>query len=896
MMSADVVPNPDDEEAKTQPRLDEHALAAGPLPGLDALLDRNFRGELHQLGPGIIINDKWELRRLLGEGAFGQVYEAWHVELDHPVAIKVLTGGHGRAEVRQRFLEEARLMAGMSSKHLVRASDYGELPDGSPYFVMDLVKGKSLRHVLRERLPLPRALELGEEILEGLVEVHRRGVVHGDIKPENIVVGDDDDQARLLDFGLAQTSAADGEDVGGTPHYMAPEMLLERVPASARTDVYAVGVVLYEMLTGRLPRGHLDMSVEQLRKTWASKPKPNPVLMYCKGVPQAQQESLGALDKLVMEALAGEPTSRPKSAQPLLDELRRLRLRLSPEALAPTLTPESTAGRSSVTEAKTTKPYGTLEAGSWTVLRTITVVAVVVLVATLLGWWWWSQAREGEVARKEQPAVGKAGGTTLEVPPPAPSKPAPAFDPQQLVPARGGVLVAIPEGASAASRSGYTAMCEALGGERPPVEGTMPVLCREVPRSTAETLMPLAKGAEIRFVVLVGQGESEELVVRTTSHHRGNMVLAKLDGLPLPKDPQAVAHVAPVLKAIVGLSSTHEATLEALPWREVGARWGVLSEWLRLQQGHLSHEDLLRRKELARALEDMLTEARGRDDEEIIGHYRDLAMLVVGSSACAGSEPTLSELSKSAQANAMKIAALLGRAGCLVGDDAGSRPDEAKVLLEEAFTLGQDQPCVRVSAIGTISWIDRWNGDDAQWDANAKQLPDVAECDPSLWSQVLAVRGDALVARERWCDAAGAYAQAYGVLRTRVEPLLAWAEYDWRCRPGRELPRQELLDELGAALASTAFRQPQARVSLAYLRWWLTRDATATDQLLMTYDAVPEGAVALIDGVASDLEREICKAARTEVCSLSILTRAKRPGDAELLRQSLGVRENNPQP
>lgn len=889
-----MVANPDDEEAKTQPRLDEHDLAAGPLPGFESLLDRNFRGKLHQLGPGMIIDNKWELRRLLGEGAFGQVYDAWHVELDHPVAIKVLTGGHGRAEVRQRFLEEARLMAGMSSKHLVRASDYGELPDGSPYFVMELVKGKSLRHVLRERLPLPRALELGEQILERLVEVHQRGVVHGDIKPENVVVGDDDDQARLLDFGLAHTSAAAGEDVGGTPHYMAPEMLLEHMPASARTDVYAVGVVLYEMLTGRLPRGHLDMSVEQLRKTWASKPKPSPVLMYCKGVPEAQQEALAALDKLVMEALAGEPTSRPKSAQPLLDELRRLRLRLSAEALAPTLTPESTVAKSSQTEVKTTKPYGTLEARSWTVLRTVGVIAVVVLVAALVGWW--SQEREGEVARTEQPAVGRADAPTREEPrqeePPAPPKRVATLDPQALARARGGVLVAVPEGASEASTAGFTAMCKALGGEQPPVEGTMPVLCGEVPRSMADTLMQDAEDAEVRVVVLVDPGESEEIEIRSTSHHRGNIVLAKLDGLPLPNKPEAVAQVAPVLKAVVGLSTTSEATLEALPWKEVGARWGVLSEWLRLQQGQLTHEDLLRRKELARALD----EAHGQDDEEVFGFYRDLAMLVLGSSACTGSEPALSESSRAGHAPAIRIAALLGRAACLADDNAGSRPGEAKALLEEAFTLSQGHRCVRVSAIGTISWIDRWNGDDVLWDAHAKQLPDVATCDPATWSQVLAVRGDTLVARKRWCDAAGAYAQAYGVLRTRVEPLLSWAEYDWRCRPSRETPRQVLLDELRAALASEAFRQPQARVSLAYLRWWLTRDVAAADQLLTAYDAVAEGEIALIDGVASDLEREICKQARPEVCSLGILTRTKQPGDAALLRQSLGVREASPPP
>lgn len=346
----------DYEDAKTLARLDEPELPVGDVgdvPGLASLLERNIRGELYQLGPGMIIDGKWELRRLLGEGAFGQVYEAWHLKLDHPVAIKILVGTHDNA--KQRFLEEAQLMAGMSSEHLVRASDYGELPNGSPYLVMDLVPGKSLRHWLgKERMPMWRAVRIGAEIVEGLVEVHERGVVHGDIKPENVVIGEDDDKARLLDFGLAQTSAMKAELRGGTPHYMAPEMLLEKAPASERGDLYAVGVVLYEMLTGRLPRGHLEMKdLFEIQAAWKRKPTPTPVRMYCKNVPKAQRDALAALERLVMAALARDPTVRPKSAMTMLEELRRLQERLSPEARAPGESERATAP----SRAKTTRSF-----------------------------------------------------------------------------------------------------------------------------------------------------------------------------------------------------------------------------------------------------------------------------------------------------------------------------------------------------------------------------------------------------------------------------------------------------------------------------------------------------------------------------------------------------------
>lgn len=380
--------------------------AAGPPPGLAELLAANLRGELCELGPGTIIDHKWELRELLGEGSFGKVYEARHIKLGHPAAIKVLTGQNAGPRAKQRFLAEAQLMAGMSSQHLVRASDYGELPDGSPYFVMGLVEGKSLRYWLKERMPMSRALEIGEQLLTGLVEVHRLGVVHGDIKPENVVIDENHGKVRVLDFGLARTSADEHEGLAGTPQYMAPEMLLDRAPASVRTDVYAAGVVIYEMLTGRLPRGHMGMDIAKMREEWKIRRRVDPVLMHCKPVPEAQREALERLDELVMEAIAPKPAARPRAAS-ILEKLERLRNELAPQVQASTRAAEPSR---SEPETRHTR-------AKW---RPSTLPAVGVLAAVAVATWYWSERLDWspETRGGVEPSVaGEASARPLTPPP-----------------------------------------------------------------------------------------------------------------------------------------------------------------------------------------------------------------------------------------------------------------------------------------------------------------------------------------------------------------------------------------------------------------------------------------------------------------------------------------------
>ena len=285
-------------------------------PGLDALLERNRAGELYEpeLVPGMVIDDKWKITRHLGSGGFGNVFEVWHLELDQPFAIKFLDERYEQAEARQTFLEEARLMSQLRGRHLVRVLHFAELPNGTLYYVMDLVKGRSLRQRLCTPLSLPESLEIFEGILEGLCEIHAHGYVHSDLKPANIVLSDWGTRIRLLDFGLACTSALVKGHVGGTPPYMAPETVLDGSRPDARADLYAAGVIFYEMITGRLPRGYPTMDLNEIRRSWARTPHVRPVRVHRPDVSEG-------LDRLLMETLSQAPDERPPTAALMLRRL-----------------------------------------------------------------------------------------------------------------------------------------------------------------------------------------------------------------------------------------------------------------------------------------------------------------------------------------------------------------------------------------------------------------------------------------------------------------------------------------------------------------------------------------------------------------------------------------------
>ncbi len=218
----------------------------------------------HRLGGG-----RYIVRRLLGEGGMGTVYEAEHVGLGRLVAIKVLNPTQARKKVAvQRFQQEARAAGAIGHPNICEVYDLGTLDDGCPYLVMEKLTGRTLADRLNEEgaLPFLDVLDILAQVLLGLSAAHEKGIVHRDIKPENIFLARRSglpDIAKLLDFGVSKMIVRGLGDeemsltrtgmVMGTPYYMSPEQARGDRNLDARVDIYACGVMLYEVLTGRRP-------------------------------------------------------------------------------------------------------------------------------------------------------------------------------------------------------------------------------------------------------------------------------------------------------------------------------------------------------------------------------------------------------------------------------------------------------------------------------------------------------------------------------------------------------------------------------------------------------------------------------------------------------------------
>jgi serine/threonine protein kinase len=223
-------------------------------PHADATLPR-ASGALRGLATGDLVADRYRLVSVLGRGGMGEVWEAHHGALDRRVALKLVDVG--AEPMRARLLHEARLLASLRHPSIVAVHDAGVTADGVAYLAMDILVGDSLAtRLARARLDVPIAAALFVEVLDGLVAAHAAGIVHRDIKPDNIVLAARDGVVvpTLIDFGIAVPLVGDGvaPERAGTPQYMAPEQL-RGLACDARTDVWSSCVSLYEAITGRLP-------------------------------------------------------------------------------------------------------------------------------------------------------------------------------------------------------------------------------------------------------------------------------------------------------------------------------------------------------------------------------------------------------------------------------------------------------------------------------------------------------------------------------------------------------------------------------------------------------------------------------------------------------------------
>lgn len=260
---------------------------------------------------------RYRVERRLGAGAFSTVWLAQDDALEIPVAIKVLTENWiEHADVRSRFLDEARLLRRISDPHVIAVHDIGRLPDGRDYFVMDYADGGTLAEICQDPIPEPEALRLAADLARGVAVLHQHGVLHRDLKPANVLLttGDEGPRPVIADLGMAKRLAeASGLTVAaGTPAYMAPEQA-RGLGLDERTDVYGIAALCYRMLSGEVPApGSSVTAVANRPIDWQPAPMSSTV------------ELPAAVTELLQDALATDPDRRPASAAALADRLEAL--------------------------------------------------------------------------------------------------------------------------------------------------------------------------------------------------------------------------------------------------------------------------------------------------------------------------------------------------------------------------------------------------------------------------------------------------------------------------------------------------------------------------------------------------------------------------------------------
>jgi serine/threonine-protein kinase len=285
---------------------------------------------------GFVIDERYRVQSIIGEGGMGIVYLCKHNVIGKRVAMKVLRADLARdREVTTRFLNEARAASAIGNPHIIDISDFGQLPDGSTYFVMEYLDGEALTHVIETNQPIPivRILHVARQLGEGLAAAHDAGIVHRDLKPDNIILvsrGNEKDFVKILDFGIAKVSTAEGRltrvgTVFGTPHYMSPEQAAGTT-VDNRGDVYSFGVILYEMASGRVPFD-ADNFMGILTQHMYKAPVPISAL-----VPAIENIPPG-LEAIILKCLSKRPEQRYQTMSEIVDELGKVERGIVPDAV-----------------------------------------------------------------------------------------------------------------------------------------------------------------------------------------------------------------------------------------------------------------------------------------------------------------------------------------------------------------------------------------------------------------------------------------------------------------------------------------------------------------------------------------------------------------------------------
>jgi serine/threonine protein kinase len=287
---------------------------------------------------GKTINGRYRVLQKLGAGGMSVVYLAEQINIERKVALKVLHTEYARDEVFvRRFRQEAKLAASLNHRNVIQIYDFDQGEDGNLFIAMEYVVGRTLKELMRAGAPdIAAVVQLAIQIADGLAAAHRAGVIHRDIKPENIMVVGRGHEVKIMDFGIARLREADAAtrltragSIMGTPAYMAPEQI-EGKAIGEKTDIYAFGIVLYEMLSHTVP---------------FTAPTPAAVLIkHLKEVPpplrKLRREIPAQMERIVAQALEKKPERRPANMEEMVATLRKAALELpSPSVKLATATP-----------------------------------------------------------------------------------------------------------------------------------------------------------------------------------------------------------------------------------------------------------------------------------------------------------------------------------------------------------------------------------------------------------------------------------------------------------------------------------------------------------------------------------------------------------------------------
>jgi serine/threonine-protein kinase len=368
---------------------------------------------------GRVLGDRYRVLSRLGEGGMGTVYLCEHAVLHRRFAVKLLRQeAAADPELVDRFRNEAISASRIGQENVVEVVDFGSEEDGVLYYVMEALDGRSLGALIRDEgpLPVPRALEVLDQICRALGAAHASGVVHRDVKPDNVFLArreDGTERAKVIDFGISHVPpAAGGERITrageliGTPEYMAPEQATGGA-VDPRTDVYAVGVLAFEMLTGALPlEGATPVATLVAHQTLAPDPP-------SRRVPAIPPE----VDALVLRTLAKRPEDRFPTMEALAAEVARVRAavvrstpsRAGTETLALREPPPAARHSASVSPAPCAAPAPSRR------LAVAASAAVALGLAVAAGAWWWT-GRGAPTATQVASAAPSSGQAFVPVP------------------------------------------------------------------------------------------------------------------------------------------------------------------------------------------------------------------------------------------------------------------------------------------------------------------------------------------------------------------------------------------------------------------------------------------------------------------------------------------------